>query len=134
MPETILSPGDPLQARCTKCKKNTDSIVISITDNVPEKVQCSLCSRKHKYRPPTEAKKAAPRRLTSQTDNERKQWQTLLANVDSAKATAYSMTASYKVKTVINHPVFGLGLVQSLAGPQKVEILFESGKKTMRCK
>ena len=29
MPETILSPGDPIQARCTKCKKNTDSIVIS---------------------------------------------------------------------------------------------------------
>jgi hypothetical protein len=134
MPETILSPGDPIQARCTKCKKNTDSIVISSAENIPEKVQCSLCSRKHKYRPPLAEKKPASKRATTQSDSERKQWQTLLANVDSAKTTDYSMTTSYKVKAVINHPVFGLGLVQRFAGPQKVEVLFESGKKMMRCK
>ena len=134
MPETILSPGDPLQARCTKCKQNTDSIIVSISDNAPEKVQCGVCSRKHKYRPPIEAKKAAPPRIPLKVENERKQWRTFLATVDSTKATEYSMTASYKLKTVINHPVFGLGLVQCFAGSRKVEVLFESGKKTMRCK
>ena len=134
MSENILSPGDPIQARCTKCKENTDSIVVSIAENVPEKVQCSICSRKHKYRPPIEAKKPATKRVPVQIENERKQWKTLLANVDSAKATEYSMTAAYKVKTVITHPTFGLGLVQRFAGPQKIEVLFEAGKKTMRCK
>jgi hypothetical protein len=51
-----------------------------------------------------------------------------------AKATDYSMTATYKVKALINHPVFGVGLVQRVVGSQKVEVLFEDGRKTMRCK
>lgn len=134
MSETILSPGDPLKARCTKCKENTDSIVVSMADDVPEKVQCSVCSRKHKYRPPSVPKKPAAKRVPSHIETERKQWNTLLGSVDSAKASDYSMTASYKLKALINHPVFGVGLVQRAAGPQKVEILFEVGKKIMRCK
>ena len=134
MPEEILSPGDPIQARCTKCKENTASTVVSIADNAPEKVQCGVCSRKHKYRPPIAAKKTAAKRTPIKKETDRKQWASLLANADSAEATEYSMSASYKLKTVVNHPVFGLGVVQNLAGPQKVEILFESGIKTMRCK
>lgn len=134
MPETILSPGDPIQARCTKCKENTDSIVVSMAEDVPEKVQCGLCSRKHKYRPPIVAKPTAAKRAANQVEAEWKQWNALLSSVESAKATNYSMTASYKIKSVVNHPAFGLGLVQRAVGPQKIEILFESGKKTMRCK
>ncbi len=134
MPEEILSPGDPIQARCTKCKENTASIVVSIAENAPEKVQCGVCSRKHKYRPPIAAKKKTVRRAPPKKETDRKQWATLLKNVDSKDATEYSMTASYKLKTVINHPVFGLGMVQNSVGPRKVEIIFESGIKTMRCK
>lgn len=134
MSETVLSPGDPIQARCTKCKQNTDSAVVSVVDNAPEKVQCSVCNRKHKYRPPTEAKKAAPRRVPIQVENERKQWKTLLEQADTSKAIEYSMTSSYKLKSLINHPVFGLGMVQGSAGSKKVEVLFEDGKKIMRCK
>jgi len=134
MGKTILTPGDPLKARCTKCKENTDSVVISMAEEAPEKVQCTVCSRKHKYRPPSEPKKPAAKRVPAQVETERKQWKTLLENVDSSKATDYSMSASFKLKALINHPVFGLGLVQRLAGPQKVEVLFETGKKTMRCK
>jgi len=44
------------------------------------------------------------------------------------------MTATYKVKSLIAHPVFGLGQVQRVAGPQKIEVLFEDGLKMMRCK
>ncbi|MDX2478966.1 MAG: hypothetical protein QNK24_01365 [Desulfuromusa sp.] len=43
------------------------------------------------------------------------------------------MTDVYKLNALINHPVFGLGLVQRVIGSQKVEVLFEDGKKTMRC-
>ena len=44
------------------------------------------------------------------------------------------MTAAYKVKALINHSVFGLGIVQRVLGSQKVAVLFEDGQKTMRCK
>jgi hypothetical protein len=131
---TMLSAGDPIEARCTKCRKNTAHVIVVMTEENPEKVQCSTCSREHKYRPPTAAKKPSVRKTIDPKDAERKEWELLRPNMKSEKATDYSMTGAYKVKALINHPLFGLGLVQRVAGSQKVEVLFEDGKKTMRCK
>ena len=133
MSNSHLSTGDPVLARCTKCKKNTDHLVVSMAAVEPEKVQCSVCERKHKFRLPIEAKKPAVKRVPAHIETEQKEWQALCQNVDNKKVSDYSMTASFKPRTVISHPVFGLGLVQRASGSQKVEILFESGKKTMRC-
>ena len=44
------------------------------------------------------------------------------------------MTGAYKTKSLVNHPVFGLGLVQRLSGLQKMVVLFADGEKVMRCK
>ena len=34
-----LTPGDPIEARCTKCRKNTNHIVVAMKDDVPAKVK-----------------------------------------------------------------------------------------------
>lgn len=129
-----LSAGDPIEARCTKCRKNTNHIVIAMVEETPAKVQCNTCSREHKYRPPTVPKKPAARKTVQPKEAERNEWELLRPSMNTAKATDYSMNDSYKVKALINHPVFGLGLVQRLAGSQKIEVLFQDGKKLMRCK
>nr|WP_320051158.1 hypothetical protein [uncultured Desulfuromonas sp.] len=141
MTKSTLSVGDPIEARCTKCRKNRNHVIVSISDEGPDNVQCKTCEHQHKYKPPTisktPAEKAAIRTKEAeciQSAAERKKWKALLPGMDSAKAQIYSMTASYKVNALIMHPVFGLGQVQRLLGAQKVEILFEDGKKTMRCK
>jgi hypothetical protein len=134
MSNSTLSTGDPIEARCTKCRKNADHIIVTMTEEGPDKVQCNTCSRQHKYRPPTPAKKAVARRTVDPKIAEGKEWEALRPSMNSAQATDYSMTTAFKVKSLMNHPVFGLGLVQRLAGPRKVEVLFEDGKKTMRCK
>lgn len=133
MQSTTLSAGDPIEARCTKCRKNNDHTIITMGEELPEKVQCSVCSRQHKYRPPTVPKKPATRQAAPR-DADRKAWLALQPSMDSAKAKTYSMTEAYKVKSLISHPSFGLGMVQRILGSQKVEVLFEDGRKTMRCK
>ena len=100
----------------------------------PATLQCNVCSRLHKYRPTSAVKKPTVRRTVNPKDAEREEWKTLRPAMNGAEAMAYSMTAAYRVRALINHPVFGLGLVQRVVGPQKVEVLFEDGKKTMRCK
>ncbi len=133
MQSATLSAGDPIEARCTKCRKNADHVIVTMSEEGPIKVQCNTCSRQHKYRPPTAAKKPVSRRASPQ-DIERQEWVDLRPNMNCGAAIAYSMTSAYKVKALIDHPVFGLGLVQRVVGPQKVQVLFEDGKKTMRCK
>lgn len=139
MPNTTLSAGDPIEARCTKCRKNTNHIVIAMADEAPAKVECNTCGGQHKYRPPTAAKKAAvkkpaTKRTTDPKAAEKKEWATLQADIEGAKAKDYAMTDSYKVRTVVKHAAFGLGLVLRTAGSQKIEVLFADGKKILRCK
>ena len=134
MQNPALSAGDPIAIRCPKCRKNTDHTIATMAGERPADVQCNTCNRRHKYRPPAGTAKPSVNRTINEKAAERKEWQTLRPNMNSAEATDYSMTAAYKARALINHPVFGLGLVQRIVGPQKVQVLFEDGKKTMRCK
>lgn len=134
MQNSTLSIGDPIEARCTKCRKNTSHLIITLTETEPATVQCDACSAQHGYRPALAVKKPALRRAVDPKIAECKEWEDLRPGMNSAQATNYTMTTAFKVKTLMNHPVFGLGIVQRLVGPRKVEVLFEDGKKTMRCK
>ena len=129
-----LSAGDHIEARCTKCRQTTGHIIIAMTEDGPAKVQCNTCSGQHKYRAPAAPKKPATRRTAAPKNTDKKEWEELRPSMNSAKAVDYSMTGTFKVKSLINHPVFGLGQVQRVAGSQKIEVLFEDGKKTLRCK
>ncbi len=133
MQRTTLSTGGSIEGRCTKCRKNTDHIIISLEGEKPGKVECQICSRQHKYRPPTVPKKTAVRQTIKPKDADQKEWESLQLSEESAKVQNYSMTESYKLNALIKHPVFGLGIVQRIIGSQKIEVLFEDGKKTMRC-
>lgn len=134
MKSITLSIGGPIEARCPKCRRNTNHILISMDEEGPVKVQCQNCQAQHRYQAPIAVKKPTAQRPAHDRDAEQKEWKLLRPGMNSEKAADYSMTDAYKVKTLINHPVFGLGLVQRVVGMQKVEVLFEAGKKTMRCK
>jgi hypothetical protein len=134
MQNAKFSTGDAIEARCTKCRKNNEHVIITLDDEGPVKVQCNICSRQHKYRPPSVAKKSVARQASKPKLADCREWEQLRPNMNIAKALDYSMTTSYKLNSLISHPVFGLGLVQKLVGAQKVEVLFENGMKTMRCK
>lgn len=134
MQGTTLSVSDPIEARCTKCRKNTNHIIVAMAEENPVKVQCNTCERQHKYRPPTTPKKAASKRTVDPKIAEKKEWQELMPSMSGKQKTEYSMTTAFKVGSLMDHPVFGVGIVQSSGGPRKVKVLFEDGLKTMRCK
>lgn len=134
MPDKQLSAGDPIEARCTKCRRNTNHIVIAMTDQGPAKVKCNTCEREHKYRPPSAAKKKTAPKTADPKISDQEEWRRLQPQMDVSKAKNYSMDGDYRVQTLIRHPKFGLGLVQRVVGERKVEVLFEDGRKTMRCK
>ncbi len=134
MQSTTLAAGDPIESRCTKCRKITNHIIVAMAEDVPAKVQCNTCSGQHKYRPPTVRKKPAPRRAVDPAIAEQKEWLKLQADIEAKAATTYTMETAFKVGSVMKHPMFGLGLVQGNLGPQKVAVLFEEGKKKMRCR
>jgi hypothetical protein len=108
------------------------------------RVECNTCHGTHNYRSPKAAKepaaaKASPKKVTTprapRVDPEaaaRGEWAALQPEMDPARAIPYDMNGTYRVKTLILHPSFGLGIVQ-LVLPNKIEVLFQDGRKRLRC-
>ena len=138
MGERLAEQGGFIVGRCSVCKDVTRHTILSIAEEKPTLVKCSNCDDQHKYKapPPSRAEKeriAAERLRQRMLEEDRQRWSLLKPNMIEAKAKDYSMDGLFRKKDVIRHPGFGLGLVEKKAGPRKVEVLFEDGRKVMRC-
>lgn len=148
MPGKKRSAGDYIDARCTRCRVVTNHTIIAMVGEQVVRVQCNTCNGTHNYHAPKAEKPArevksrataAPKSpkeakvsMTKAALLEQAQWQDASRDADPAGAIPYRMDAGFKVKNWVNHPTFGYGLVLSVAG-NKVEILFQDGKKLLRC-
>lgn len=139
------SAGDIVETNCTKCKAVMNHTIVAMVGEVIVKVECNTCRSTHKYHPPKEAKAAAAPRAGRATPavprREKKdplaeaaaEWEALQATIDPDRAVPYDMNNPCRAKSLISHPLFGLGIVQKITSPNKMEVLFKSGRKLLRC-
>lgn len=62
------------------------------------------------------------------TDEE---WFSLLQNAQTEGVPLYSISESYQEGNLINHPVFGLGVVAKVRTPRKMEVVFKDSEGKM---
>jgi hypothetical protein len=140
-----LSAGDTVEARCTRCRVVTNHTIVAMVGEQVVRVQCNTCGGVHNYKPPVTEKapaapKAAPKTPASPRRAakdpaalERAEWEALRPTLQPERARPYAMDAAFKAGELVQHPVFGLGVVKSV-GAGKAEMLFEEGKKLLRCR
>lgn len=140
-----LSAGSTIETLCTRCKGVLNHTIVAMVGEKIIRVECSTCHGVHAYHPvkaPKEpaAAKAARTKVTAprktKTDPEtaaRAEWEALQPDLDSAQAIPYDMNRVYHVKDLLFHPNFGLGIVQLVISPNKIDVLFQDGKKRLRC-
>jgi hypothetical protein len=140
--------GDHIDSRCTRCRVVTNHIIVAMVGEKVVRVQCNTCGGIHNYHAPTpavterrsesrseRAPKATPpggRSKAGKATAERETWLSAVGDVDPARAAEYQMTGSYRVSDPVRHPIFGVGVVTSVASG-KMEVLFENGRKLLRC-
>lgn len=61
-------------------------------------------------------------------------WQEAVFDLSGQVPLEYSMSMSFPVQSLILHPVFGKGVVLAVHKPNKMDVLFEEGVKTLLCK
>lgn len=143
MSGSTRSPGDVVEARCTRCRTLTNHIIIALVEGRIARVQCNTCGGSHNYHAPTAPKprraaaakapaKAAGRTAKGETAD-LLAWQQACSSAEPAQAVAYAMDRSFTAGALVNHPTFGIGVVTALQPPNKVEILFQVGRKLLRC-
>jgi hypothetical protein len=119
--------------------------VVAMVEEKIVRVECNTCHGIHNYRPikaekePAAAKStvkkvAAPRKAKADpAASDSAEWATLQPGLNQDHAIPYDMNGTYRAKNLLLHPMFGLGIVQLVLPPNKIEVLFQDGKKRLRC-
>jgi hypothetical protein len=140
-----LSAGGFVETRCTRCRKLMNHTIVAMVGEKIVRVECNTCHGIHNYHPvkvakePVAAKTTAKRVTTPRVPKAdpaavaAAEWAVLEAGMDPTQAVPYDMNGIFRAKKLLLHPVFGLGIVQLVLPPNKIEVLFQDGKKRLRC-
>ena len=128
--------GADIQARCGKCGDVWHVIVAKVADGIA-KVQCKECSAYHRYRPVAGAAaqpraRAASSRKSASASRKKPEPVAEVVEPDLSKPVkTYSIRETFEVRERIDHPKFGVGVVESSPGPGKVSVMFPGGRRIL---
>lgn len=127
--------GGDIDAFCTRCKLILGHTTLAMVGTRPARVRCNTCQGEHNYRPAA----AEPRKgaWEPKVDRDRREaraavtsWDALVAKKDLSRARRYSARERFETDEVLDHPVFGIGLVQEVRG-DKMTVAFKADTKTL---
>ena len=131
MPEKN-STGQSIESYCTKCKVNRDHTIMVMDEETIGKVRCVTCGSLHKYRNPLvvhKIRKPGKRKGAGEEATAEIVWEAGLAAA-KGKERDYSMAAKYRVGDIVNHQMFGKGIVLKLYA-NKCDMLFKDRERLM---
>jgi hypothetical protein len=124
--------GGDIDAFCTRCKMELGHTVLAMVASKPVRVRCNTCGGEHNYRG-----SSAPARKSSWVPASERtarpavtSWEALLREKDVSRARRYSAKDRYQRDDLLQHPVFGIGLVQEVRG-DKISVAFKADVKTL---
>jgi len=129
MTEDNKRPGGTIDSWCGKCKMMLAHTIEAMVGSKPARVHCNTCRSQHSYR-------ANPPGATTRTPRQpgkgrAKSYQSLMSAKTASTPKAYSPRDKYQEGDVLEHPTFGRGVTTAIKDETKIEVLFESGSKTL---
>ena len=64
---------------------------------------------------------------------DRERWIAEVHECDTSGAKTYALDGTFAEGDLVDNPKFGMGLVIRVVKPNRMEVLFEDGMKTLRC-
>jgi hypothetical protein len=125
--------GGDIDAWCTRCKMNLGHTILAMMGERPVRVRCNTCQGEHNYRGEPEAPRKGGWEPAASRERARPavtSWEALLAGKDLSRARKYSAKEKFAQDEVLQHPTFGLGLVQEVRG-DKIQVAFKAEVKTL---
>ena len=118
---------------CSRCKLELNHIVVRHNkEGIVDRVKCHTCGFEHKYKTVAnkKAKTTTKRKSTSRKKSPEKEYEALIAKNAHVAPVPYSMKASFTENDIIDHKIFGKGIVTDTSF-ERIEVLFKDGLKTL---
>jgi len=127
--------GESVKAQCTKCRKATRHLVVSVVGGSPGRVECMVCEGVHNYRSPRPTAQARPKKTAGKARGSAvlQEWEAEVGSKDARKAVTYGVHGVFRAGDLLAHNTFGLGLVRKVIPPNKIEVHFRDGIKRLVC-
>lgn len=140
-----LEAGNEIDAYCDECEQMHVHVIVTTTDSNPERVECMTCNAAHEYskdraipekKAKKKTKKAKKRSGRARVDREQAPleslgYKKLMQGRDLSGAIRYEIGARFNSKDVIDHRVFGVGLVTRVLSDEKIEVVFAKATKVL---
>lgn len=146
--------GGEIDAYCTKCRLDLNHRIIAMVGEDVKRVECLTCHGDHNYRRPmADREKEKERKAQSRAIHgsgsssskssgpkterggsklsSRQLWEKSISGQPPTAFKAYNIKQTFSPGELIRHSRFGDGVIAKILDPQKVEILFEDGPRTM---
>jgi hypothetical protein len=123
--------GADIEAVCGRCGE-VWHVIVAIAGGAIAKVECKQCGRTHRYRQVGGRPSAA--RTAKRTRNAKATAKTAASLVEadpSRPPKTYRSTDCYSIGDRIEHPRFGAGVVERVAGPAKIQVFFPDGHRVL---
>jgi hypothetical protein len=138
-----LAVGKDIASVCGKCG-DVWHVIVAVEANKVTKVQCKMCGGYHRYKrspsdpaPEPAARRRVESKSTTKTGARKAARPTpksdspqIEPNLD-LPVRDYSMRETYQTGERIEHPKFGQGVVESFPTPDKMNVFFEDGRRTL---
>jgi hypothetical protein len=127
----VIRVGGEIDAFCSRCELVLAHTVHAVVAGRPVRVECNTCHAVHAVR---EAARAAPR---PRPTGERRKAAATTVGLDAllaarpGPALPYSPRQAYAAGDVLDHPIFGRGLVSALREGGKMEVTFRSAVRIL---
>jgi hypothetical protein len=127
--------GGDIDAWCTRCKLVLGHTILAMVGTRAARVRCNTCQGEHNFK----AAAAEPKKGSwePKVDRDRRlakpvvtSWEALLAKKDVTRARRYSLRERFETDDVLDHPTFGIGLVQEVTG-DKMRVAFKADTKLL---
>lgn len=134
--------GSNIDSWCTKCKLVLAHTIEAISAGLIKRVQCNTCRGKHQYKseqpgtkPAKSDVKTGVKKSSAASSSKGRakvnDLERLMRGKRPEQAAPYSAKTHFSKGDLVEHTIFGLGVVVDKRDAQKIEVLFPSGSKVL---
>ncbi len=132
--------GGDILSFCTKCKMELAHVVVSMIDGRAAKVICKTCKSQHNHR---KGGSAEPRATSSRQGSAKtprvpvsvmrvaELWQKKVNESKASVPKPYQTSSVYIAGDAIEHPKFGLGIVEEVKTNGKMVVIFRDAERVL---
>jgi hypothetical protein len=125
-----IKAGSEVDTMCNKCELKLAHTVIAVVGTRIARVRCNTCQTEHAYRDGTAKPRAARAKKASAPAKVVISFAERLERKPGRKPTPYSTKHTFVAEEIVEHPTFGLGIVNTVR-EDKIDVAFKAFEKTL---